>query len=87
MRNVRSGLPVYALDKVVCLLPESTMRCLYASWPKASALAANRVPIHTPSAPRHRAAASPRPSTIPPAASTGIRTASTTAGTSTIVLM
>ncbi len=43
----------------------------------------NRVPTHTPSAPSASAAASPRPSTMPPAATTGTRspTASTTWGT------
>ena len=43
----------------------------------------NRVPTQTPSAPRARAAARPRPSKIPPAATTGTRspTASTTWGT------
>ena len=47
----------------------------------------NRVPTHTPSAPRVSAAARPRPSKMPPAAATGTRspTASTTWGTSGIV--
>ena len=47
----------------------------------------NRVPIHTPSAPRESEAARPRPSNRPPAATTGTRspTASTTWGTSAIV--
>ena len=46
-----------------------------------------RVPIHTPSAPSARAAASPRPSTMPPAATTGTwsPTASATWGTSAMV--
>ena len=48
----------------------------------ASSVASNRVPTSTPAAPRTRAAASPRPSPIPPAASTGVPAAtSTTAGT------
>ena len=47
----------------------------------------NRVPIHTPSAPRARAAARPRPSKMPPAATTGMwaPTASTIWGTSGMV--
>ena len=46
-----------------------------------------RVPIHTPSAPRAIAAASPRPSKMPPAATTGTcaPTSSTICGTSGIV--
>ena len=44
------------------------------------------MPMFTPAAPRTRAAASPRPSAMPPAASTGTgATASTTCGTSAIV--
>jgi hypothetical protein len=42
----------------------------------------NRVPIHTPWAPRARAAARPRPSNRPPAAITGMSTASTAWATS-----
>ena len=45
-----------------------------------------RVPIWTASAPSINAAAMPRPSAIPPAAITGIETASTTCGTSVIVV-
>ena len=41
-----------------------------------------RVPIQTPCAPNASAAASPRPSTIEPAASTGMLTASTICGIS-----
>src|SRR5579884_2542903 len=46
-----------------------------------------RVPTHTPSAPSDRAAASPRPSKIPPAATTGTcpATASTIWGTRAMV--
>ena len=51
---------------------------------RASGVAMNRVPIHTPAAPNDNAAASPRPSKIPPAATTGIAPAmaSTIKGTS-----
>jgi hypothetical protein len=49
--------------------------------------AMNRVPILTPAAPSMSAAAMPRPSKMPPAATTGIGdTASTTCGTRVIVL-
>ena len=53
----------------------------------ASGVIKNRVPIQTPAAPIESAAASPLPSKIPPAATTGTRpaTASTTWGTSTVV--
>ena len=44
-----------------------------------------RVPISTPSAPSAKAAAIVLPSMIPPAATTGTSTASTTCGTNTIV--
>ena len=48
----------------------------------ASAVARNRVPSSTPAAPSARAAATPRPSAIPPAASTGTGAArSATTGT------
>src|SRR5258708_31027447 len=47
----------------------------------ASGLARNRVPIHAPAAPSASTAASPRPSAMPPAATTGVApTTSTTAG-------
>lgn len=57
----------------------------FQSWLMAvSAEARNRVPVLIPCAPRSNAAANPRPSAIPPAASTGMRfpTWSTTCGTS-----
>ena len=49
--------------------------------------ATNRVPIWIPSAPSIKAAAMPLPSAIPPAAITGIDTASTTCGTSAMVVV
>ena len=52
-----------------------------------SAEATKRVPICTPWAPRARAAARPRPSAMPPAATTGMRTASTTWGTRASVVI
>ena len=60
----------------------STITCLYMAPAWASAEAMKRVPIHAPCAPSASAAASPRPSTIEPAAITGIFTASTICGIS-----
>ena len=56
---------------------------LYPTTERASGVAMKRVPTHTPSAPSARAAASPRPSKMPPAATTGTvaPTASTIWGT------
>ena len=55
-------------------------------WVSASSVVNQTDPHHTPCAPRARAAATWRPSAIPPAASTGTgATASTTWGTSTMV--
>src|SRR5215467_142555 len=48
-----------------------TIACLKLAWIGASGVAINRVPSNTPSAPRARAAARPRPLAIPPADSTG----------------
>ena len=55
---------------------------LYPATAWASGVAMNRVPTQTPAAPSARAAASPRPSKMPPAATTGTRspTASTIRG-------
>ena len=60
---------------------------LYPGVPHASGVAMKRVPIQTPSAPRLSAAARPRPSNNPPAATTGTlsSTMSTIWGTSAIV--
>src|SRR5215510_9664642 len=63
------------------------MACLKLGCSDDSRLARNLVPSSTPSAPSMIAAASPRPSAIPPAASTGMgATASTTIGTSVMVV-
>src|SRR5215475_4410145 len=65
----------------------STIACLKLGCSDDSRLARNLVPSSTPSAPSMIAAASPRPSAIPPAASTGMgATASTTIGTSVMVV-
>ena len=50
-----------------------------------SRVATNRVPSSAPTAPRASAATRPRPSAMPPAATTGTRTLSTTCGTSVSV--
>src|SRR3990172_210771 len=62
------------------------MRCLRMSSQAASFETTKAVPTQAPRAPRQSAAARPRPSPMPPAASTGLgATASTTCGTSAIV--
>jgi hypothetical protein len=58
----------------------ATTRRLYSSCACASWEAIRRVPTQTPSAPKARAAATPRPSAIPPAAKTGTVTAWAIAG-------
>ena len=61
-------------------------RSRYRAWIAASRLARKRVPIQAPAAPNAKAAARPRPSAMPPAATTGVgETASTTAGMRGIV--
>src|SRR5215207_2624070 len=61
-------------------------RCFQASLTLISVEARKRVPTSAPWAPRASAAATPRPSAIPPAATTGTAPArSTSSGTSTIV--
>src|ERR1700749_1009228 len=66
------------------LIPPPATSCFLAqSGYSDSGVAQNLVPSTTPWAPSISAAATPRPSVIPPAASTGTgATASTTAGTS-----
>src|SRR5699024_11482400 len=64
-RNV-TGVQTCALP----ILPRTT-RSLYAADARDSSLHRNRVPSETACAPRSRAAATPRPSAIPPAAMTG----------------
>ena len=60
----------------------STIAFLISGLARDSAVAWNRVPMSAPAAPRARAAATPRPSAIPPAARTGVGAArSTTTGT------
>ena len=69
--------------RLVSSPPPSTSCFLAQSGQSASELAQNLVPSTAPWAPSISAAATPRPSVIPPAASTGTgATASATAGTS-----
>jgi hypothetical protein len=64
----------------------ATIRSFQAPAIRISVEARNRVPIDTPWAPSASAAARPRPSAMPPAATTGRSPAtSTTCGTNTIV--
>ena len=62
-----------------------TIASRYAGAAVASGVAMKRVPTTAPCAPSASAATTPRPSTMPPAATTGIFTASTTCGTSASV--
>ena len=64
----------------------STTACLKAAWPEDSTVTAKRDPICTPAAPRTIAAAICAPVAMPPAATTGIDTAATHRGTSTMVV-
>ena len=82
----RTGCP---LPRPVTTVSESfafSTRSLYASAMQHSSTVRKRVPTCTPSAPSANAAAMPRPSAMPPAAITGMRTASHTLGTSAIVV-
>lgn len=54
------------------------MRSLYTGWMLHSSALKNRVPICTPQAPSRKAAATPAPSAMPPAAITGRLVASQT---------
>ncbi len=56
--------------RVISSYPALRTRSLWTFGAPASTLATNRVPTHTPAAPYDSAAASPRPSAIPPAATT-----------------
>src|SRR3984957_16814592 len=85
VRNTRCGMPA---TRVVTTVPSSAdcrSRCLTASGTVESEVSRNRVPIATPAAPYDNAAASPRPSKKPPAAITGMLTASRTEGSSSVV--
>src|SRR2546430_297996 len=78
------GLPVNARLKIVRSGVVFANAAAHAGCTFASGQCKNPVPITTALAPKVSAAATPRPSAIPPAATTGIRTASTIAGTSAI---
>jgi hypothetical protein len=71
---------------VACSDWAARIACFHFSEIGASLEARKRVPRLTPTAPSMKAAAMPRPSKMPPAATTGIGdTASTTCGTSAMV--
>ena len=98
MRSERSTVPKPAVPgsglmslRTCALIASSEFALAIASFHSsgtgASREATKRVPRLTPTAPSISAAAMPRPSKMPPAATTGIGdTASTTCGTSAIVL-
>ena len=78
----RASLPMKPFVNAVCpaLRRRKVSRCRRLA--PDSSHARNTVPIWTASAPRARAAITPRASPIPPAAMTGKSTTSTTSGTS-----
>ena len=75
------------LDTIVSLSWATTMASFWNCGMSASVVARNRVPIHTPLQPSSSAAATPRPSEMPPAPITGTApaTSSTACGSSAIV--
>jgi hypothetical protein len=81
----RASLPVKPQVSAVCLASplRSALRCSVLA--PDSSHARKAVPICTPAAPRAKAATMPRASPMPPAATTGSLTASTTCGTSAMV--
>src|SRR3546814_7832281 len=81
---MRAGLPVNERLTTVSASPPSVIASLWNRSIPASSVARNAVPTHAPRAPSIIAAATPRPSEIPPAPITGTRspTASTTCGIS-----
>ena len=81
----RAGRPVNTLVSTVASSRASSRAARCRSDIADSALGRYAVPICTPAAPRAKAAAIPRPSAMPPAATTGTSTASTTCGTSAMV--
>src|SRR5207244_5807538 len=76
------GLPVNARLKIVRSGVVVARLSAHAGCSCVSGQSKNAVPITTALAPKISAAATPRPSPIPPAARTGMRTASAIAGTS-----
>ncbi len=85
MRSIRCGRPSTARVTVTSRTVAARYRAFTVSGTVESEVSRNRVPIATPAAPYASAATRPRPSKKPPAATTGIRTASTTCGSSTLV--
>ncbi len=83
--SARTGCPVERPVARVEVSPALSTSSLYCSDTVHSFATRKRVPTWTPAAPSIKAAATPRPSAIPPAATTGTSTASTTCGTSAIV--
>ena len=79
---LRPGLPLNARLKIVRSGVVFASASAHAGCTFASGQRKNAVPITAALAPNVSAAATPRPSAIPPAATTGMRTASTIAGTS-----
>src|SRR6478736_5440450 len=72
LRIARRVLPVKPRLITVSSSCAPSSASLYPLTARASGVAMNRVPSQTPSAPRLSAAARPRPSKMPPAATTNL---------------
>lgn len=83
----RAGLPVHDRERTVSREVAFRMCSLASSGVSASSTVSHSEPVQTPSAPSASPAAIWRPEPMPPAASTGTSTASTTWGMRTIVEM
>ncbi len=80
-RSWRAGLPVFARERSVSADVAARNFSLTTGCVSASSVVSHTEPHHTPWAPSASAAATWRPSAMPPAASTGVgATASTTCG-------
>ena len=84
LRATRAVLRSVRLVRMVSRSVFLTIASFTFWWIAASWVAMKRVPMLTPSAPSASAATSERPSAMPPEAITGMFTASTVAGSSTI---
>ena len=82
-RSCRAGFPVRPRDRTVSLAVAPSIFSFVAGAVSASSVVSHTLPVHTPAAPSAIMAAIWAPLTMPPAASTGIRpaTTSSTSGT------
>ena len=87
VRSSRCGIPSALVVTMVPSRPKDRYVCLISSGTALSLVSRKRVPMPIPAAPYDSAAASPRPSKNPPAATTGMSTASMTVGSCSVVGM